>query len=393
MVRKGEGMGDRSDHSLKRTLTGLVARAVRRPRLTPGELRALRPESILIVRQHNQMGDMICATPALRAIGETWPDADRFLVTAPVNVEVVRHNPDLTGVLTFEQRMWRRPDRLLRFLGDVRGLGADLAFVLGSVSFSVTSAAIALASGARWVVGADSAPFGLDLSRHAFSLELPSRPEVDVHAVEHSLAPLEAVGITTTDRRPVMGSSDGERSAAQGVLTDLELAPGFWAVHPGAGKAQNIWPAEGFAEVIARATAAGRQVLVLHGPADGPALVALRAALDPTTAVAVRIAPAVSVGTAAALLEQADRFLCNDTGVMHVAGALGVPTLALFGPTDPALWKPPSEGVVVLRGSEPTDDPRGGEFGWMETIEAEAVWQIWNNLPSRAKDEEQPWRT
>ena len=325
-------------------------------------------------------------SPALRAIRETWPGARITLVTAPVNVEVVRNNPDLDQVLTFEQRMWRRPDRLLRFLGAVRGTGAELAFVLCSVSFSVTSAAIALASGARWVVGAESGPFGHDLSRHAFSLELPAAPSLNAHAVAHSLAPLQAVGVTTADPLPVVVPAPEEQAAAAQVLRDLDLPQGFWAVHPGAGKAQNVWPAASFADVVGRALAAGRDVLVLHGPADAEALADLERRLEPGPGGRLRVAPVLPVGTAAALLEAADRFLCNDTGIMHVAGALGVPTVALFGPTDPALWKPPSPRVVALRSQERTSDPRGREYGWMENIQADAVWRAWSGLAGRGEE-------
>ena len=75
--------------------------------------------------------------------------AEIALVTAPVNVEVVRHNPHLDRVLTFDRRMWRRPGLLFALSGGVRSFRAEVAFVLSSVSFSVTSAAIALMSGAR----------------------------------------------------------------------------------------------------------------------------------------------------------------------------------------------------------------------------------------------------
>ena len=66
--------------TLKHQLSSLMARLSRRPRLTVAELVALRPGRILIVRQHNQMGDMVCATPAFRAIHETWPEAEIALV-------------------------------------------------------------------------------------------------------------------------------------------------------------------------------------------------------------------------------------------------------------------------------------------------------------------------
>ena len=86
----------------------------------------------------------------------------------------------------------------------------------------------------------------------------------------------------------------------------------------------------------------------------------------------------------AALLQRSDRFLCNDTGVMHVAGALRGPTVALFGPTDPALWKPPAPEGVVVRSPGQAADAVGPEFGWMETIVPDAVWMAWSGLPGRA---------
>ena len=67
--------------------------------------------------------------------------------------------------------------------------------------------------------------------------------------------------------------------------------------------------------------------------------------------------------------------------VMHMAGALKVPTVALFGSTDPALWKPPAKEVVVVKSEGRIDDDRGPEFGWMENIGVDAVWDAWQVLP------------
>ena len=374
---------------IKRRATALAARLFRRPPLTPAQLVDLRPRSILVVRQHNQMGDMVCATPAFRALRETYPDARIGLVTAPVNRGVVENNPHLDALFTFDQKMWRRPGQLVAFLGGIRRFRPELAFVLSSVSFSVTSAAIALASGAPLVVGADSEPFGIDLSRHAFSLEMPSVPLLDRHSVLHSLAPLQAVGITTEDLSTVVVPSADQVGRARTILQELELRPGFWALHPGAGKRQNIWPVERFAQVIRQAAAAGHQILLMHGPADAEVLAALLAELDESDGGSVKVAPACSVGTAAALLQLADRFLCNDTGVMHVAGALKVPSVALFGPTDPELWKPPGPWVSVVKSEQQTPDSRGREFGWMENISTGDVWQAWQALDTQPDNVEE----
>jgi len=365
----------------KQHLAAMIARLWRRPKLSPAALKELSPRGVLIVRQHNQMGDMVCAIPALRALRHTYPDCPLVLVTSPVNGAVVSHDENLDGVLTFSQRMWRRPWALVRFVRELRGRKCELAFVLGSVSFSVTSAVIALASGARWIVGPDSRPYGWDISRHLFAVELPASPRVDRHAVEHNLAPLQAVGIDTDDHLPRMIPAPGEQEEAAAVMAELGLRDGFWALHPGAGKRQNAWPADRFAAVAARAVGAGAQVLVLHGPADERNLESLLANLETESRAHVIVAPALEVGVCAALLQRAGRFLCNDTGMMHVAGAVGTPTLALFGPTDPRLWKPPSDRVTALCSPRRDPDDRGPEFGWMENISVQDAWRAWNALP------------
>jgi ADP-heptose:LPS heptosyltransferase len=373
----------RLERRIKKDLSGLVARLARRPRITADQLRALPLQRIIIVRQQNQMGDMVCATPSFRALAETYPQARLTLVTAPVNVEVVRHNPHLAGVLTFDQKMWRNPVRLWQFIRQIRQVNAEVAFVLSSVSFSVTSAAIGLISGARYVVGANSEPFGLDVSRHAFSLEMPATPQLDEHAIKHSLAPLKALGIDTDDLSTVVVPAPDEVEAAAAIMEDLALQPDFWAVHPGAGKSQNVWPADRFAVIIAKVVAAGHQVLVLHGPADRQPLNKMMQELADNYDVGdgqVLVAPRVPIGVGAALLQKADRFLCNDTGVMHLAGALSVPTVALFGPTDPALWKPLSDNVVAVQSPGRSEDARGSEYGWMENLATDTVWSALADL-------------
>ncbi len=369
---------------MKRWLSKTMARLVKRPPLTVEGLHSLEPARILVVRQQNQMGDMVCATPVFRALRESFPGAEIALVTAPVNSGVVLNNPHLDQVFTFEQKMWRNPFRLVRFVGRLRSFDAELAFVLSSVSFSVTSAALALASGARYVVGADSLPFGHDISRHAFSLEMPSIPHLDRHSVLHSLAPLEAIGITTSDTSTVVVPSLAEENSAADILESLGLLRGYWAIHPGAGKKQNIWPAQGFASVAQKVVEAGHQVLILHGPADASVLAELLTQLPESCEEQVFTAPNCGIGVGAALLRHADRFLCNDTGVMHLAGALKVPTLALFGPTDPEFWKPPAAEVRVLCSKKQDPDERGPEFGWMENILPEDVWQEIQDLPGRS---------
>lgn len=370
-------MSDSFRKGFKRRLAGLAARILSKPPLTARQILDCDPQRILVVRQHNQMGDMVCATPCFRALREAFPRARIALVCSPVNRDVVLHNPHLDEILVFDKRSCRNPLRLLEFLRGLRRFAPDLAFVLNSVSFSVTSAAFAAVSGAAAIVGGDSRPFGYDISRHAFSLEMPSLPEPDRHAVEHCLAPLQAIGISTDDLSTVVAASDRERRRAAAILDEAPGSGPLWLMHPGAGKKQNLWPAERFAAVAARAAAAGARVLVLQGPADAEVMSRFSAALRPEAGgdlpAGVRSAPPAAVGTCVALLEAADRFLCNDTGLTHVAGAVGTPTLALFGPTDPGLWLPRSAAMRHLR----------AEDGSLSALDVDTVWRNWRDLPGR----------
>jgi len=256
--------------------------------------------------------------------------------------------------------------------------------VLTSVSYSVSSAVIAVMSGAPLIMGADSRPYGFDVARHAYSLVMPASPDQTGPAVEHNLEPLRAIGLDVSNTATVMVPAPEEREAADRILAERAVGESYWMLHPGAGKTENLWPTRRFAEVARRVAAAGRRLLVLQGPADGPVMAEFAAGLadapldtfdgGDADAGEITVLPVVKVGVCAALLERADRFLCNDTGIMHVAGAVGAPTVALFGPTDPALWAPPDPRLIGLR--QPS--------GRLEDLDVDTVWRTWRDMPGRA---------
>jgi ADP-heptose:LPS heptosyltransferase len=117
-----------------------------------------------------------------------------------------------------------------------------------------------------------------------------------------------------------------------------ELPESFVAVHPGSGSPAKNWPLTRFVDA-ARTLAVGHRWLLVAGPAE-------RDVEAPSDAVLARDWPLRLLG---AVLARAGVFLGNDAGVSHLAAAAGAPTLALFGPTDPALWAPVGPRVETLR--------------------------------------------
>ena len=120
-----------------------------------------------------------------------------------------------------------------------------------------------------------------------------------------------------------------------------EPVPGATLVHPGAASAARRWPPERWAEVVRGERARGRRVVVTGGPTEISLAhhVAELAGLDPSCVLAGR----TDLVNLARVVAAAGRVVVGDTGVAHLATALGTPSVVLFGPTSPAEWGPPPD--------------------------------------------------
>ncbi len=133
-----------------------------------------------------------------------------------------------------------------------------------------------------------------------------------------------------------------ERAGAISVLRALNLSRPVM-LHPGAGAHWKRWPAERFAALADALERQGHQVLLIEGPADVESIEAVQAQ-------AARLYPVLretSLRRLAVLLSQGSLFVGADSGVTHLAAITGVPTIALFGPTDPANWAPLGASQVI----------------------------------------------
>ncbi|HUT36492.1 MAG TPA: glycosyltransferase family 9 protein [Planctomycetota bacterium] len=168
----------------------------------------------------------------------------------------------------------------------------------------------------------------------------PAHPEPGLHVTDHLLGALGAAGVEAGERRPTLPPRREWLDAARAWLDERGVGRGFVAVHPGSGGRAKRWPVERFAELAGRL---GRPVVWLLGPAEAQDDEA-RGLGSQVGAVAADVPLPTLVGLLASCLA----YVGNDSGVSHLAAAIGAPTLALFGPTDPATWAPRGERVAVL---------------------------------------------
>ncbi|HMB69707.1 MAG TPA: glycosyltransferase family 9 protein, partial [bacterium] len=322
----------------KRGLTRVLSRALR-ARDPVSELPDFRDlESILLIRQHNQLGDMLLTTPVFRAIRARAPRARLDLVSGPANHEAVRECAHLDEVLMYDKAACLRDPRAAkRFADRLRGARYDLVLVLSTVSFSYTSGWLAALAGARRRAGRPGPDGrGESTARDLFHWVLPP-PEPGRHQAGVNLDLATPFGAAGDDWSPEIFLE--ERDEAEGCeALDDRLGPtgdGLRVViHPGAGKRPNRWPAERFGEVARALAAAGHRVAVATGPSETD----LFAGVDRGAGCALPRIPGLGLHALAGAIKHADLLLANDTGVLHLGAAVGVPVLTLFGPTDPAQW-------------------------------------------------------
>ncbi len=347
----------------KLALARLVSLFLSKRRMTAREFELMPVRRLLVIRQHHQMGDMLLAVPAFRGLRARFGDARITLLASPVNAACMRRNPYVDEVLVLPRKKGLgAPFALARFIADLRKRRFDAAIVLNTVSFSVTSMLLAVASGARARIGSTSEPFGHDLSSRFYHLELPLPPrgQLDsMHESAHNIYPLSAIGVRVADLSSVfIPPVEDERDCERFVAESFGSPARFIVVHPGAGKAANVWPGSRYAEAAGILSERYRcGVVATGGPLDAEALDAFLRACGTRPFVL----PCPSLGFLGALMKRAVITLCNDTGIMHIAGAVGARCVAVFGPTDPARWKPVSASVVAVRGKDGSVESVGVE--------------------------------
>jgi ADP-heptose:LPS heptosyltransferase len=133
------------------------------------------------------------------------------------------------------------------------------------------------------------------------------------------------------------------------------------ALHPGAGSRLKRWPLSRFIELAQRlALEENTGQLIIEGPADNGLAEQMAQALPATKTIIVQSVP---LNLLSALIGQCKAFVGNDSGIAHLAAALRVPTVVLFGPTLPQHWAPLGKHVVVLRDARGCEACASGQGG------------------------------
>ncbi len=314
------------------------------------------PRKILIIRQHNQLGDLLASSSLFRALKKKFPLSHITLIVSPANKDAVTKNKFIDRVIVFEKARHLNPVEFFRFMSVLRE-GYDWVLVPVTVSISFTSNLMAgiakgrLKAGANWLDG--------KYNESAFffnkKINLDWRLQPDLHIAERILDIVKPLGIEPAGYSPEVSFDGEDEEKAEKFLTRFEEYNQrcIIGLHTGAGKIPNRWYHKNFVNLIKELKANWDACIYLTGSsADLSIIEKIKEELNFTVLEFID----KSIPEVAALISKSDLFITNDTGIMHVAGSTSTPQISLFGPTNPFVWAPMGKNKVFLQRSDIIDN-------------------------------------
>jgi len=307
---------------------------------------------ILVVKLAG-IGDLLLATPALKALRESYPQARIDLLVTPDSAGLLNNWRTIDSIIVLDKYLFDYPQqimthpsklkRLIELYTTLRAGRYDAVILLHHLTLPfgrLKHQALMRATGAKWRVGLDNG--------HGWFLNVRVKDGGfgAQHEAEYMLALAEAVGAKIEDRHLVVPLTDEERAQARelvyGDQADGEATHPIIAIHPGSGgySTARRWSPERFAQLADTLYHdVGGQLLLVGGPEEAALHQEIITMLQ-LPVPARSLAGKGSIKVAAAVLELADLFVGNDSALMHLATAVGTPTVAIFGLTNHQAWGP-----------------------------------------------------
>lgn len=287
------------------------------------------PKRVLVVCTQ-RIGDVLLATPLARSIKSAWPDAQLDFLVLPGTQGVLEGNPDVNQVLAFPQRA-SLPEKLAQLGRIWRRYDLALAAIPSDRTLIFAWAA------ARNAVGCTTADGALWLKRHLLKIAVPF-DNLHTHTVSMGLRLAEALGI------PAIAQVQCPRVATdiwRQRLEQLELGmvTNYAVIHPNPKFRYKMWDSDKWIALISWLRQQNFEVL-LTGSGDPSEAAYVQDIAGKVPEGCRCLAGLLSLAETAELLKDARLFIGPDTAVTHLAAATGIPTIALFGPSNPVKWGP-----------------------------------------------------
>jgi len=325
---------------------GLQAQALAPPRWDWSDVRR-----VLLVRLRS-IGDTVLATPSLFALKRFLPDVKVDILVEDWVAPLLDNHPHVDNVVVLERGGFMTRARVAR---ELRAANYDVVYNLHG---GTTATFLTRATGARYRVGFKTYQYA-QLHNHQAPSPLLLWDQQKTHSVEQQLALVGWTGVPVTDRpRTQLGISEEAAETVNRLLADSGLDNQKIAlIHPAAAFATKQWAVENFARVAEFVAERGFAPVAIAAPNEKELLEKL------CSEASVKITTLdLSLPEVTALAARSQLFVGNDSGIAHIASAVGTPAVVIFGSSNIAHWRPWNTAPAEVVFEELSCQPCHGYF-------------------------------
>lgn len=294
------------------------------------------PAKRILVMRYRFIGDTILTVPFLRNLRYAYPEAKIDVLVGPQSGTVLEGCPYVDELITYDTTRFHKydqgadakPKNILHYALELRRRQYDLVFLLKR---SLSSALLSWFSGARYRVGYDTEGRGFLLTHRVKWHE-------NIHEVQSTLDVLRAANVPIKDKHLESWVSADEIARVSQVAPELHSAKKKVLFHAASAHPDKLYPLEKWALLLR--SMKERQNIVPFFIGDEQDVQTYERLQKLADVSGVNLAGKLSLRESMALLTRLDLAICTDSGPAHLAAAANVPTIALFGPTDPVRWRP-----------------------------------------------------
>lgn len=306
---------------------------------------------VLLVRLRS-IGDAVLATPSLFALKRFLPNATVDMLVEDWVAPLLNDHPHIDNLVVVERGGLMTRARVAR---ELRAKKYDVVYNLHG---GTTATFLTRATGARHRVGFESYQYA-QLHNHRAPSPLLLWNQQKTHSVEQQLALLGWTGVPVTDRPPTqLGITAGASELVQKLLTEASLTDRKLAlIHPAAAFATKQWAVENFARIAEFLFEEGFAPVAIAAPDEKALLERLCAEASVKITTFDLALPEVT-----ALAARSQLFVGNDSGIAHIASAVGTPAVVIFGSSNIAHWRPWNSAAAEVVFEEMPCQPCHGYF-------------------------------
>jgi len=292
----------------------------------------------ILITKPSSLGDIVLALPALRALRMSFPEAKISWLIRPEFAQLIENHPHLNEIITFDRKLlgkaWFHPGAFGALISLIRKLRRSRFDVIFDFQGLFRTASLAWLSGCKKRFGmANAREFATVFYTH----KVPQNIEC-IHMVDYYLKIIKAAGASDFGVEFVFPRNPNAEDSIDRLLVGHVVQDNYAVLIPGSAHQDKCWPPERFAQLAEKISSQYGLSIVATGSASEAGIV--EKVKEKANVPIASLAGQTSLSELVALLKRAKLVVGNDTGPGHIAAAVGVPLVLMFGRANPVRLEP-----------------------------------------------------